>query len=228
MVWYVVSKTSNITWRWIRIPLTYKSGLEREVKDGRPFMFRDHGRFADLATLSHKTLFKQRGHLSTASQNDTDCVPSLVSFVGQTGAGKSTLIKLLIQFNQWAGRDQDFPSPIPGINGRDLPTSEDVHLYADPLTVGSEFPIIYADSEGLDGGEREPLAATLRKTRERRESESFGSDSDDHLFRSYTEREVAWMTSKTKRTRQFAAAQLYPRILFAFSDVVVFVHRNPR
>jgi energy-coupling factor transporter ATP-binding protein EcfA2 len=191
-------------------------------------MFRDHGRFAELATSCHNTLFKQRELLSTADKTDMECVPSLVSFVGQTGAGKSTLIKLLIQFNQWSGRVQGFPSPIPGINGRDLPTSEDVHLYADPLTVGSEFPIIYADSEGLDGGEREPLAATLRKTRERRESESFGSDSDQLPSRSYTEREVAWMTSKTKRTRQFAAAQLYPRILFAFSDVVVFVHRNPR
>jgi hypothetical protein len=135
---------------------------------------------------------------------------------------------MLIQFNQYSKQGQDFPSPVPGIAGRDLPTSEDVHLYADPLTVGSEYPILYADSEGLDGGEREPLAATFRKTRERRESESFGSESDYLPTRNYTEREVRWMTSKVKRTRQYAAGQLYPRVLFAFSDVVVFVHRNPR
>lgn len=198
------------------------------MKDGRPFMFRDHGRFADLATSSHYSLFQQRMSNSPSNQEDLNCVPSLVSFVGQTGAGKSTLIKLLIQFNQFSGRDQNFPSPVPGITGRDIPTSEDVHLYADPLTVGTENPIFYADSEGLDGGEREPLAATLRKTREKRESESFGSESDYLPTRNYTEREVLWVTSKTRRTRQFAASQLYPRILFAFSDVVVFVHRNPR
>ncbi|KAF2122021.1 hypothetical protein BDV96DRAFT_640090 [Lophiotrema nucula] len=204
-------------------------GLERELEDGRPLMFRDHGRFADLATSSHQSLFKQRKQtLKGINSEETNCIPSLVSFVGQTGAGKSTLIKLLIQFNEWSGRAQSFPSPVPGIAGRDLPTSEDVHLYADPLTAGTEFPLLYADSEGLDGGEREPMAAMLRKTREKRESESLSSESDYLPTRNYTEREVQWMTEKAKRTRQFAAGQLYPRILFAFSDVVVFVHRNPR
>ncbi|KAF2729081.1 hypothetical protein EJ04DRAFT_503032 [Polyplosphaeria fusca] len=204
-------------------------GLEREREDGRPFMFRDHGRFADLATSSHHSLFKQRKQPGIKGDDqNASCIPSLVSFVGQTGAGKSTLIKLLVQFNQWSGQVQNFPSPVPGIAGRDLPTSEDVHLYADPLTAGSEFPILYADSEGLDGGEREPLAASLRKTREKRESDSFGSESDYLPSKNYTEREVQWMTSKLKRTREYAVGQLYPRVLFAFSDVVVFVHRNPR
>lgn len=192
-------------------------------------MFRDHGRFADLATSSHQHLFKHRGTLAGSRQLDTNCVPNLVSFVGQTGAGKSTLIKMLVHFNQWSGQNEKFPSPVPGITGRDLPTSEDVHLYADPLTAGLENPILFADSEGLDGGEREPLAASLRKTREREEAESLASESDySSPHRTHTEREVLWMDSKTKRTRQFAATQLYPRILFAFSDVVVFVHRNPR
>ncbi|KAF2259856.1 hypothetical protein CC78DRAFT_524125 [Lojkania enalia] len=198
-------------------------GLEREVQDGRSFMFREHGRFADLATSSRRSWSKPRGN-----RDDVNCVPSLVSFVGQTGAGKSTLIKLLVHFNQLSVQVQDFPSPVPGVAGRDLPTSEDVHLYADPLTSGTDFPILYADSEGLDGGERLPLAANLRKRREKTESESSGSESGYFPSKNYTEREVQWMTSDTKRTRQFAAGQLYPRILFAFSDVVVFVHRNPR
>ncbi|KAF1960915.1 hypothetical protein CC80DRAFT_590230 [Byssothecium circinans] len=203
-------------------------GLERELKEERPFMFRDHGRFADLASTSHQHSSRFRG--STESKPaETNKVPSLVSFVGQTGAGKSTLIKLLVSINQWQGYNEQYPSPVPGITGRDLPTSEDVHLYTDPLTAGSSYPVLFADSEGLDGGEREPLAAALRKTREREEMESTSSESDYSAPpRNFTEREVSWMDSKVKRTRQFAADQLYPRILFAFSDVVVFVHRNPR
>lgn len=30
------------------------------------------------------------------------------------------------------------------------------------------------------------------------------------------------------RKREFAVSQLYPRVLYTFSDVVVFVLRNPR
>ncbi|CAI6303542.1 unnamed protein product [Periconia digitata] len=191
-------------------------GLEREFKDEPSFMFRDHGRFSAA--------------LSTGSQAVTNKIPSLVSFVGQTGAGKSTLIKLLVQLHQRSGPGEQFHSPVPGLTGRDLPTSEDVHLYADPLTAGSSHPLLFADSEGIDGGERDPIAANLRKMREKEEMESLGSESDySATARSFTEREVAWMDdSKVKQTRQFAASQLYPRILFAFSDVVVFVHRNPR
>jgi energy-coupling factor transporter ATP-binding protein EcfA2 len=192
-------------------------------------MFRDHGRFADLASTDHQRYSDPTQHTTKIIPPETNKVPSLVSFVGQTGAGKSTLIKLLISINQWTGYNEKFHSPVPGMTGRDLPTSEDVHLYSDPLTAGSSYPILFADSEGLDGGEREPLAAALRKTREKEELEPTGSESDYSATpRNFTEREVSWMDSKMKRTRQFAAGQLYPRILFAFSDVVVFVHRNPR
>lgn len=132
-------------------------------------MFRDHGRFADLATSSHHSLFRQRMVVSDGHQEDTNCVPSLVSFVGQTGAGKSTLIKLLIQFNQVGGRDQNIPSPVPGITGRDIPTSEDVHLYADPLTKDTDSPIYFADSEGECIWCCIDLLLILKRTRRRRE-----------------------------------------------------------
>lgn len=43
------------------------------------------------------------------------------------------------------------------------PTSGDVHLYADPKTAYTRLPMLYADCEGLQGGEIEPAANKLRR-----------------------------------------------------------------
>ena len=43
-----------------------------------------------------------------------------------------------------------------------------------------------------------------------------------------SKRELHWAKSPPERTRQFIVAKFYPRLLFTFSDVVIFVHRNPR
>lgn len=84
-----------------------------------------------------------------------------MSFVGQSGAGKSSLIKLLIDlrltgFEAWL-------TPVVGGKGVTEPTSEDVHLYADPVSAITEAPIFFADCEGLSGGEREPMSAKFRR-----------------------------------------------------------------
>lgn len=46
--------------------------------------------------------------------------------------------------------DTQFPSPVVGsaINDK-LPTSGDVHLYADPSTAPEQTPMLFADCEGL-------------------------------------------------------------------------------
>lgn len=153
--------------------------------------------------------------------------PSLVSFVGQSGAGKSTLINLLITFKGGPNREQ-LPSPVVGMTGKDVPTSEDVHLYSDPATCLSDNPLLYADCEGLDGGEREPVKSRLRKTKDQGNNRQSQVIELNSKVRHNSERELLWADTVEKRSRQFAVAHLYPRLLFTFSDTIVFVLKNPR
>jgi hypothetical protein len=67
------------------------------------------------------------------------------------------LIKLLIDLH--AANGQALSTPVVGASGVTDPTSQDVHLYLDPVTEISEAPIFYADCESLLGGEREPISA---------------------------------------------------------------------
>jgi hypothetical protein len=199
---------------------------EREGTTSGPVLFfRDHGRYAELIATTNAdwlstqpSIERNNGH--NAASNRT---PSLVSFVGQTGAGKSTLIKLMIQLSP-SSLATGYPSPVVGVPEKELPTSADVHLYVDPSTASTNSPLLYADCEGLDAGEREPLAATYRKKDGAVDFEESTSVYPPH----YSKRELRWATSQAERTRDFAVSQLYPRLLFTFSDVIVFVHRNPR
>lgn len=145
--------------------------------------------------------------------------------MGQTGAGKSTLIKLLIQINETGGVAKS-PRPVAGLPGKDVPISEDVHLYLDPGSSLCNNPFLYVDCEGLDGGAREPMATTFRSKREA--AETHWDTGEDSLIQPCSKRELQWAKSHLERTRQFAVAKFYPRLLFTFSDTVVFVHRNPR
>lgn len=200
-------------------------GVERP-DDFSPPIFQDYGRFADLMKATDP-MTKNPNFVEQISSVGRDRrTPSLVSFVGQTGAGKSTLIKLLIDFAVTG--NGIFSSPVIGPRGAHVPTSEDVHLYLDPQTADSEGPILYSDCEGLEGGEREPLGAVFKRMR--RQDYSKDADVGVGMLKTkvISEREINWADGPRARSREFAVTNLYPRVLYTFSDVIVFVLRNPR
>lgn len=182
--------------------------------------FEDFGRYASIIAEGVAVAKPQ------ANRRRDPRYPGLVSFVGVTGAGKSTLIKMLIELQ--SQQEQHFESPVVGAANEHLPTSGDVHLYKDPRSYHTKYPILYADCEGLQGGEREPLGAKSRhkEKEERKTTASFGRK----IRKAYhsSRRELQWAKSPEQRTRQYAVTHLYPRLLFTFSDVIVFVSKNAR
>ncbi|KAK8002141.1 hypothetical protein PG991_014363 [Apiospora marii] len=172
----------------------------------------DYGRFAAIMG-------------ETTAEDTTERFPQLVSFIGETGAGKSTLIKLLIDRQDLTSLDGPrYYSPVTSSNHDRLPTTGDVHLYADPSTLYSNTPALLVDCEGLSGGEAMPKQLRHRSL----DGVAHGLDESQQQKKLSTPRTLAWAKTPQTRKREFAVSQLYPRILYTFSDVVVFVLRNPR
>jgi hypothetical protein len=138
-----------------------------------------------------------------------------------TGAGKSTLINMLINREQARVRDTStyYPAPIPGLVGDNIPTTGDVHLYSDPGTFLDQQPILYADCEGMTGGENAPRGLTAREKIE---------SAKNKLVKDKLRKRLRWATNPKMQSREYAVTCLFPRILYTFSDVVVFVLREVR
>jgi hypothetical protein len=142
-------------------------------------------------------------------------------------AGKSTLIKMLIDSRECAtdpNAEPQYPSPIVGSPHNDgTPTSADVHLYPDPDTFHGQKPMLYADCEGLDAGEEAPFGLASRRGLLKKERKKLVARIAGGYVRP---RRLEWANTDVKQTRHFAVRELYPRLLYTFSDVVVFVLRN--
>lgn len=201
-------------------------GVVRGPSENSPSLFRDYGRFSTLMKEARE--FTNPATLSPVGDSkEKKIYPSLVSFVGETGHGKSTIVRLLIELESEKAERDRFPTPVVGAAGKDLATSEDVHLYLDPELSESPLPIVFADCEGLGGGEREPVGAKLKRKLERQPAASAGDRAGKDL-KHISERELVWADNDLTKRREYAVAHLYPRLLYTFSDTIVFVLRNPK
>jgi type II secretory pathway component PulF len=89
---------------------------------------------------------------------------------------------------------------------------------------------LYADCEGLEGGEEKPVAnalATLARKTVLKASQKL-LDNVENQVQLGNQYPMAWAHDKDKSKREYSVLHLYPRLLFTFSDVVVFVLKNQR
>ena len=122
------------------------------------------------------------------------------------------------------GAESTFGSPVVGSIKHDKsPTSGDVHLYADPETAYTRLPMLYADCEGLSGGELEPAANKLRQ-----KSKNPYTQGRQALLKGQPRDFFPGKLNDKVGSRELAVKKVYPRLLYTFSDVIVFVLRNTR
>jgi hypothetical protein len=91
----------------------------------------------------------------------------------------------------------------------------------EPRNAVSETPLSFADCEGLLGGERMPISAKLRQSAK-------DSGKSTSLPTLISKRELAWADSISLRSRQYAVTNMYLRLLYTFSDVIVFLWKASR
>lgn len=86
-------------------------GIMREGQDIHGNLsFKDHGRYATLIDREKILRLEGMSSLPTGSDDGEALYPSLISFIGQTGAGKSSLIKLLIDLK--SDGNETFETPL--------------------------------------------------------------------------------------------------------------------
>ncbi|KAI5462890.1 hypothetical protein BGZ63DRAFT_402245 [Mariannaea sp. PMI_226] len=143
--------------------------------------------------------------------------------------------------------------PVPGsFNEQWRSTSSGVHVYADPDTQLTKFPTLYADCEGFSGHEipvafealssrlhdQVPKAPPREQRRYISRQEATNGDIENFLNSPKNRIQLEWgriLEGSIRRngnveseTRRIIVENIYPRILYAFSNVVCFVTSNSR
>lgn len=126
--------------------------------------------------------------------------------------------------------------PVVGERKSSIPTSSDVHLYHDPIgdRATPETPLLFADCEGFEGADRSSAARIVAQATE---ALAAGEPQWNEEVRRWVnilvrstlrtfKRPLSWSQSVNGH-RQEALKQLFPRLLYNVSDVVVYVMTKP-
>lgn len=137
--------------------------------------------------------------LESTFQFEDDLQPSFISFLGPTGAGKSTILRIILQ--TLGSMDPFSLYPISG-NESARSTTSDLHLYRGPFLepARGNLQTLFFDSEGIDGTTL-PIGSMVAAA-------------------------TASVTPNYLARRRNHVNQSYPKLVYLFSDVVCFVTQS--